>query len=130
MWYDSGTRHSYRSRGSQGRDCTVPGQTTLSWFRLGIRGRSIRPLPLDDVHDDARNVVPGAHVEGELAQGLGTVLGVLVLLHHRGYLLVGHDAAEAIGAEQDAVPGADEEGLHLRPVAHFLGAEVFPEDVL
>ena len=55
--------------------------------------------------DDAGDVVARALVEGELAQAVGALLHVGLVLHERQQLLVGDDAGQAVGAEQEAVAG-------------------------
>jgi hypothetical protein len=55
-------------------------------------------LVFHDFNNDARYIVPGTRVEGQLAQSVGTLLDVGVLTHATEYPVIGNDAMKPVRA--------------------------------
>src|SRR5262245_34894667 len=70
-------------------------------------------LVLDHFNHDARDVIAGAGVKGHLTQTVSTLLNVGLFLDEVQHLLVGDDAAEAVGAEQEPVAALQLHDLHF-----------------
>ena len=70
---------------------------------------------------NAGDVVARSLIQRKLAQAVRALLNVGLLLDESQELLVGDDAAQAVGAEQEAVAGLELHDLHLGPFAD-LGA--------
>src|ERR1019366_1398867 len=86
-------------------------------------------LALAHFDDNGGNVVARTLVQRQLTNAVGAFLVVGLFLHVIHHLLVGYDAAQAVGAKQEAVAGLHRYDFHLRPVAHLGRAEIFPQDV-
>src|SRR4051794_25524518 len=81
-------------------------------------------LHLDDLGDNTRDVIARSLVQSELAEAVRAFLHVALLLHEGQELIVGDDATQAVGTEQEPVAGLQLHDLHVRPFADLGAAEV------
>src|SRR5579884_3942632 len=97
-----------QSRDRKGAEKTAPLRSRLC---MDAALREVALLRLGDCDDQARDVIFRAGIEGKLPQAIGAFLDILFLQNELEQLFVGDDAAETIGAEQEAVSGLNRHDL-------------------